>query len=98
MPTVDLPVYLYDVVTASDAPRFVVSCRTAEAAQQVAVRLNQLRTDGLLAGDEHFTAAEPRIATVTLPVTPGAHVIVQGYCVATEAVAVALNQAQGRAP
>lgn len=95
---VDLPVYLYDVVTTDTPPRLVVSCRTAEAAQALAVRLEELQRAGLLAGTEEFTAAEPRVDMVTLPVTPGAHVIVQGYAVATEYVAAALNDAKNAQP
>jgi hypothetical protein len=94
---VELPVYLYDVTTTDVEPRLVVSCRTPDAAQFLATRLNQLQAEGVLADPATFTAAEPRLALVRLPITPGGTVTIQGYAVATEEVANALNAAKAAA-
>jgi hypothetical protein len=91
---VELPVYLYDVTTTAAPPRLVVPCRTPDAAQEIAVRLNQMQDAGLLASAETFTTAEPRLALVRLPITPGGTVTIQGYAVATEEVANTLNAAK----
>jgi hypothetical protein len=96
---VQMPVYLYDVTTATDTPRLVVTCRSPESATSLAARLNQMRDAGEL-DDDPFTAAAPRPAVVLLDVEPGSSVLVKGYRVDVEAMAAAVDAqggGQGRA-
>jgi hypothetical protein len=87
---VSMPVYLYDVTTASATPRVVVTCLTPEAAQDIATRLNRLRDDGVI-DDDPFTASAPRSATKTLAVDPGSSVTIKGYRIDVETVAAAVD-------
>ena len=83
---ITLPVYLYDVVTTDEAPRVVVSCRTEQAAVDLAAALNAAPRDGT----ERFVVGERRVAAVTMPVEPGSSVTVRGYEVASEVLAAAI--------
>lgn len=87
-----IPVYLYDVTTTATPPRLIVTCRTADVAQELASRLNAMQAEGKL-GSETFTAASPRSVSITMTVVPGSSIAVQGYQVAADAVAVRLNAA-----
>lgn len=95
---VQMPVYLYDVTTATDTPRLVVTCRYAESAQGLAARLNQMRDAGEI-DDDPFTASAPRPSVVVIDVDPGSSVMIKGYLVDIEAVATAVDAqgGQGRA-
>ena len=90
---VQLPVYLFDVTTAAAAPRIVVTCRTAEAAQALAVQLNGMARQQLLDNADTYTAALPRVALVTMAVQPGSSVSVEGYQIASDVVAQRLAPA-----
>ncbi len=87
---VSIPVYLYDVTTTG--ARLVVTCRTADDAQELASRLNAMQAAGKL-GTETFTAAAPRSVSITMTVVPGSSIAVQGYQVAADAIATRLNAA-----
>lgn len=84
---VQLPVYLYDVITTADPPRFIVSCRTAEDAMRLAQLLQATPRDT----EETFTVAPARVAMVDMAVEPGSSVTVRGYEVASEVLAAALT-------
>jgi hypothetical protein len=96
MPTVDLPVFLFDVTSTDTPPRLVVTCRAQDAAQEMAVRLQALAQSGVLAGDEDFVVT-PRAATATVEVIQGDRVQVQGYAIDTETLAAAINDAKAAA-
>lgn len=87
---VSMPVYLYDVTTAANPSRLVVTCVTAECAQDIATRLNGMRDRGEI-DDDPFTAAAPRAATKLLTVDPGSSVVIKGYRIDVEAVANAVD-------
>jgi hypothetical protein len=84
---IPLPVYLYDVITTSDPPRVVLTCRSGAAAQGYVGRLTESKAALDLEGDETFTVAPPRVAIVSVPLVPGSRVTSSGYDVAIEAVA-----------
>ena len=88
-----MPVYLYDVTTAAEPPRVLVTCRNPAAAQSLAARLNAMQADGVIDGAETFTAALPRVADVEMSVEPGSSVTVRGYEVASEVLAGSLAKA-----
>lgn len=92
---IPLPVVLYDVVTTADPPRLVATCRNAGAQQQLATRLNKMRTDEELHGGEEFACAAPRTEVVQVPLVPGSRVTSSGYDVSVEAVAQILVKAGG---
>lgn len=91
---VQLPVYLHDVVTTAIPPRFIVSCRTEAAAQDIAQRLRQAPR----ADDETFIVAAPRVALVSMPVDAGSSVVVRGYEIASDVLAAALQPPPVEAP
>jgi len=78
-----IPVYLYDVVTAAESPRLVVTCLTERDALSLTTRLALMP----LWGDEAFTVAAPRLATVEMDVSAGSSTEVMGYTVATGVMA-----------
>ena len=90
---VQLPVYLFDVTTAAEPPRIVVTCRTAEAAQALAVQLNGMAEQRQLDGSDTYTAAPPRVALVTMTVQPGSSVTVEGFQIASDVLAEQLTPA-----
>ena len=88
---VSMPVYLYDVTTAAASPRIVVTCRTAEAAQALAVQLNGMARQQLLDSADTYTAALPRVSLVTMTVQAGSSVSVEGYQIASDVLAKQLT-------
>lgn len=86
---IQLPVYLYDVVTTALPPRLIVTCRTEAAASAVAAALRDAPRDGT----DTFTVAPRRVSAVTMAVEPGSSVIVRGYEVASEVLAEAIKAA-----
>ena len=88
---VQLPVYLFDVTTAAASPRIVVTCRTAEAAHALAVRLNDMVNQRELDGADTYTAALPRVSLVTMTVQAGSSVSVEGYQIASDVLAKQLT-------
>ena len=94
---VQMPIYLYDVVTAAKAPRLIVTCRSTDDAQALASRLNAMRDEGQVLDADAFVVDVPRAAMLSMDVPKGTTVIVNGHEVDLEALSLAMD-AQGKTP